>query len=219
MQACHHPGKVHNHVVQWLARSDQCGQPPLVGHSAHHHHGLAVHTVDAAERCHAQVDIGGKPAIEFDLPTAGRLPLRCAPEVQESQVDRLLHLQGKITEENHHRRMGFAHGGIAGDRCHRQLRLPTTGRARKGEGNRWGSERTTAPAASCGFSVPLCAAYPIGPSDPFPALFLTARSPAATDLGVEPDDVKDTYTDGILAVTIGIGHEATPGHQIPVERS
>ena len=108
-RADNHPGKVHDHVVQWFARFDQCGQPPLVGHSAHHHHGLAVHAVDAAESCHAQVDIGGKPAIEFDLPTAGGLPLRSAPEVQESQVDRLLHLQGTITEENHHPGMGFTH--------------------------------------------------------------------------------------------------------------
>lgn len=35
--------------------------------------------------------------------------------------------------------------------------------------------------------------------------------------GVKPGDVKATYTDGILTVTIGIAQVA-PAHQIPIER-
>jgi HSP20 family molecular chaperone IbpA len=37
--------------------------------------------------------------------------------------------------------------------------------------------------------------------------------------GVKADDVKATYTDGILMVTIGIAAEQPSTHQIPVERS
>ena len=38
--------------------------------------------------------------------------------------------------------------------------------------------------------------------------------------GVKPDDVKATYTDGILTVTVGIAQEAPPtARRIPIERS
>jgi HSP20 family molecular chaperone IbpA len=37
--------------------------------------------------------------------------------------------------------------------------------------------------------------------------------------GVKPDDVKATYTDGILTVTIGLTKETPAVQQIPVERS
>jgi HSP20 family protein len=36
--------------------------------------------------------------------------------------------------------------------------------------------------------------------------------------GVKPDDIKATYTDGILTVTIGMGQVPVPKRQVPIER-
>jgi len=44
------------------------------------------------------------------------------------------------------------------------------------------------------------------------------RRALALPAGVKPDDIKATYTDGILTVTIGVGQAPPETRKIPIER-
>ena len=69
---------------------------------------IADPAVRTADLGHAQVHIRREPAVELDLAGARRCTGLKGAEVEEAKADRLLHLAGAVTGEEHHGRMVLA---------------------------------------------------------------------------------------------------------------
>ena len=75
------------------------------GQPAHHHQVITYPASRVAYLHHTQIHIGGEPPVELNLALARRRACLRRTEVQESEADRLLQLEGAVTGEVHHRGM------------------------------------------------------------------------------------------------------------------
>ena len=83
--------------------ADQGGEAPVGGHAPHDDQVVARLPVGPGHVGHPEVHVGRQPAVELHLAVAGQAPGVPGAEVEEPQVDRLLHLVGPVAEEDHHR--------------------------------------------------------------------------------------------------------------------
>ena len=98
-------------VIDVVAPSDAQAQPPVRRHPAHHHDVVAGIAIRSDHVGDPEVHVRCETPIQFDLAMSSLATGSDRREVEEAQIDRLLHLEGTITEEHDDGRMRLGQRG------------------------------------------------------------------------------------------------------------
>ena len=98
-------------VIDVVAPSDAQAQPPVRRHSAHHHDVVAGIAIRSDHVGDPEVHVRCETPIEFDLAMSSSATESDGREVEEAEVDRLLHFQGAVADEQEDGRVRLGQGG------------------------------------------------------------------------------------------------------------
>jgi hypothetical protein len=114
MECGHQPGQPVQGLVQRGPGPGQGGQPALGRHAAHDQHRLPgqVRVDRVGHLAEAEVDVGGEPAVELELPAQRRAAPLWGAEVEKPGAHRLFDFVGPVAQQDHHADVGLVYGRV-----------------------------------------------------------------------------------------------------------